>query len=49
MARIIQCDCGFVAPGQTDVESVPLISSWESLANPKIPPPRRLEVLVTTF
>jgi transcriptional regulator with XRE-family HTH domain len=29
--------------------SVPLISSWESQANPKIPPPRRLEAYAALF
>lgn len=29
--------------------SVPLISSWESLANPRIPPPSRLDAYATLF
>jgi transcriptional regulator with XRE-family HTH domain len=37
------------ALGQDRPISVPLISSWESLTNPRVPPPQRLEAYATFF
>jgi transcriptional regulator with XRE-family HTH domain len=37
------------ALGGSRALSVPLISSWESQSNPKIPPPRRLEAYAALF
>lgn len=38
-----------MALGDGERLSVPLISSWESVSNPKVPPPRRLEAYARFF